>query len=323
MTATRLVSIAIPCYNEELNVEELAQRLQAVFGQVEARYDFEVVVCENGSHDGTYARLLKIRLTDQRFKIVRLVRNFNMEGGMMAALAHVRGDACIIMSADLQDPPEMIPAFLKKWEEGYENVYTVITRRHGEGILRRAMAQSFYWLIGKVSSHPVPRNASDFRLVSRAAYEAFNEMPERVRLIRAVWGWLGFPSIGIEYERPPRTAGKSSFNPFVTAPYAIRAIFGSSYIPLRLIPIFGLIISALSFLGIVGTAVVAIFFGVPFPGFGSLVVLNLLMFGFVFLFMGIISEYVSMIHEEVRQRPLYLVAERIGIDAGATPDHPV
>ena len=219
------------------------------------------------------------------------------------------------MSADLQDPPEMIPTLIEKWEQGYENVYTVITKRHGEGIARRTAAQIFYWAMYKVSDHPVPRNASDFRLVSKAAYEAFNRMPERVRLIRAVWGWLGFRSIGIAYERPARRAGVSSFKPFVTAPYAVRAILGSSYTPLRLIPLVGILISLLSFMAIGVMGFVWIGFGVPFPGFGSLVTLNLMMFGLVFLFMGILSEYVGVIHEEIRQRPTFLVAESIGIES--------
>jgi glycosyltransferase involved in cell wall biosynthesis len=314
MTNKRLISIAIPAYNEASNLPELMERLRNVFDDLAQRYDFEVVVCENGSHDNSFAVLKAIREQDSRVKIVRLTRNFNMEGGMMAALSCVSGDACVIMSADLQDPPELISVFIEKWESGYENVYTVITKRHGESAARRAAAQLFYWLIDKTSNHPVPRNASDFRLVSRAAYQAFNAMPERVRLVRTVWGWLDFKSIGIPYERPPRKAGKSSFNPFVTAPYAIRAIFGSSYTPLRSIPIVGLLISLLSFVGIVGMAVFWGFFGVPFPGFGSIVALNLLLFGFVFLFMGIISEYVGMIYEEVRQRPLFIVAEKIGIE---------
>ena len=314
MNNRKLISVAIPVYNEEKNLSELARRLQNVFDSLKDQYNFEVVFCENGSSDTSYSLLQQLRASDSRFKIVRLVRNFYMEGGMMAALAEVKGDACVVMSSDLQDPPEMIPEFIKKWEEGYENVYTVITKRHGEGILRRGAAQAFYWLIDKISSHPVPRNASDFRLVSKAAYSAFNAMPERVKLIRTVWGWLGFKSFGIEYERPARVAGKSSFNPFVTAPYAVRAIFGTSFSPLRLIPIFGLFLSLASFLGILGIAVFVIIFGVPFPGFGTLMAVNLLLFGFVFLFMGILSEYVGMIFEEVRHRPLYLIADRLGLD---------
>ena len=315
MTLKKMISIAIPAYNEEKNLLELVERLQNVFSQLSEKYRFEVVVCENGSSDNSFETLKVLNSKDERIKTIRLVRNFNMEGGMMAALAHVEGDACVIMSADLQDPPEMIPALVEKWEQGYENVYTVITKRHGEGIARRTAAQIFYWAMYKVSDHPVPRNASDFRLVSKAAYEAFNRMPERVRLIRAVWGWLGFRSIGIAYERPARRAGVSSFKPFVTAPYAVRAILGSSYTPLRLIPLVGILISLLSFMAIGVMGFVWIGFGVPFPGFGSLVTLNLMMFGLVFLFMGILSEYVGVIHEEIRQRPSFLVAESIGIES--------
>jgi dolichol-phosphate mannosyltransferase len=315
VTLKKLISIAIPAYNEEKNLLELIERLQNVFSQLSEKYRFEVVVCENGSSDNSFETLKVLNAKDERIKTIRLVRNFNMEGGMMAALAHVEGDACVIMSADLQDPPEMIPALVEKWEQGYENVYTVITKRHGEGIARRTAAQIFYWAMYKVSDHPVPRNASDFRLVSKAAYEAFNRMPERVRLIRAVWGWLGFRSVGIAYERPARRAGVSSFKPFVTAPYAVRAILGSSYTPLRLIPLVGILISLLSFVAIGVMGFVWIGFGVPFPGFGSLVTLNLMMFGLVFLFMGILSEYVGVIHEEIRQRPSFLVAESIGIES--------
>ena len=315
MTLKKMISIAVPAYNEEKNLLELVERLQNVFGQVSEKYRFEVVICENGSSDNSFETLRALNSQDERIKTIRLVRNFNMEGGMMAALAHVKGDACVIMSADLQDPPEMIPTLIEKWEQGYENVYTVITKRHGEGIARRTAAQIFYWAMYKVSDHPVPRNASDFRLVSKAAYEAFNRMPERVRLIRAVWGWLGFRSIGIAYERPARRAGVSSFKPFVTAPYAVRAILGSSYTPLRLIPLVGILISLLSFMAIGVMGFVWIGFGVPFPGFGSLVTLNLMMFGLVFLFMGILSEYVGVIHEEIRQRPTFLVAESIGIES--------
>ena len=315
MTLKKMISIAVPAYNEEKNLLELVERLQNVFGQLSEKYRFEVVICENGSSDNSFETLRALNSQDERIKTIRLVRNFNMEGGMMAALAHVKGDACVIMSADLQDPPEMIPTLIEKWEQGYENVYTVITKRHGEGIARRTAAQVFYWAMYKVSDHPVPRNASDFRLVSKAAYEAFNRMPERVRLIRAVWGWLGFRSIGIAYERPARRAGVSSFKPFVTAPYAVRAILGSSYTPLRLIPLVGILISLLSFMAIGVMGFVWIGFGVPFPGFGSLVTLNLMMFGLVFLFMGILSEYVGVIHEEIRQRPTFLVAESIGIES--------
>lgn len=315
MTAKSLISVAVPAFNEENNLVEMIERLQSVFGQLEERYLFEVVICENGSSDDSFQLLKLLNSQDERIKIVRLVRNFNMEGGMMAALAHVRGDACVIMSADLQDPPELIPKLIDKWEQGFENVYTVILKRHGEGMIRRAAAQIFYFIINRLSDGVVPRNASDFRLVSKAAYQAFNKMPERVRLVRAVWGWLGFRSIGIPYERPARKAGVSSFKPFVTAPYALRAIIGSSYKPLRLISFVGILISLVAFLAISLMAIVWIFYGVPFPGFGSLVALNLMMFGLLFFFLGLLSEYVGVIHEEIRERPSFLIAELVGIES--------
>jgi dolichol-phosphate mannosyltransferase len=309
----RLVSVAIPAFNESENLDELVRRLQAVFTTLAERYDFEVVVCENGSSDDTYEKLLAIRAADPRFKVVQLVRNFHMEGGMTAAISHVSGDACVIMSADLQDPPEIIPQLIERWEEGYENVYTVITKRHGEGIARRAAAQVFYWLIDKVSDRPVPRNASDFRLVSRAAYTAFNSLSERARMVRAMWGWLGFRSIGIEYERPERAGGTSSFNPLVTGPYAVRGILGSSFTPLILLPILGILLSAFSFIGLGAITVRALFFGVPFPGFGTIVALMLLMFGFLFLLLGVLGEYIGMIYEESRARPHFLLKQTHGL----------
>lgn len=313
MSNHKLISIAIPAFNEEKNLVELISRLQKIFSLLNEKYLFEVIVCENGSSDNSFETLRAIHAQDERVKIIRLVRNFDMEGGMMAALSHVKGDACVIMSADLQDPPELIPKLISEWEHGYENVYTVITKRHGESVFRRIAAQFFYRIINRISDDRVPRNASDFRLVSKAAYDAFNVMPERVRMVRAVWGWLGFKSIGVPYERPARKAGVSSFKPFVTAPYAVRAILGSSYKPLRLIPLVGFVLSLSSFAVIVVMSGIWIAYGVPFPGFGSLVSLNLLMFGLVFLFMGIMSEYVGVIHEEVRRRPPYLIAESVGI----------
>jgi dolichol-phosphate mannosyltransferase len=307
MTPRPVISVAIPAYNESSNIDELAVRLTAVFDGLADRYDFEIVICENGSQDDTYDRLLALHERDPRFKVVQLVRNFHMEGGMLAALDHVTGDACVIMSADLQDPPELIPLFIEKWEEGYEVVYSVITKRHGENIFRRTAAQIFYWLMNRISDTPVPRNASDFRLVSRDAYTAFNDLSERFRMVRALWGWLGFRSTGIEYERDERAGGASKFKAFATAGFAIRSILASSFRPLAIAPVIGLALSALSFLGLSGIIVRAVFFGVPFPGFGTLVALQLLLFGFLFLILGMISEYVGLTFNEVRGRPRYLV----------------
>jgi dolichol-phosphate mannosyltransferase len=303
----RLISVAIPAYNESSNLDELFERLRTVFQTNSDKYDFEIVVCENGSNDDSYAKLNAWRAIDSRIRIIRLSRNFHMEGGMMAALSDVRGDACVIMSADLQDPPEMISEMIQLWATGIDHVYTIISFRHGESRFRRIAAEIFYWMIDKVSDTPVPRNSSDFRLVDKQMYEAFNALPEKYRMVRAVWGWIGFHSASLTYERQPRVGGTSSFNPFVTAGFAIRGVLASSLKPLKIIPILGILLSALSFISIVLGAVQAVFRGVPFPGFGTITSLILLMFGLLFLMLSVIAEYVGMIYTETRSRPPFII----------------
>ena len=302
-----LISVAIPAYNEASNLDELFERLRAVFQINSDKFDFEIVVCENGSKDDSYAKLNAWREIDSRIRVIRLSRNFHMEGGMMAALSDVRGDACVIMSADLQDPPEMISEMIQLWATGIDHVYTIISFRHGESRFRRIAAEIFYWMIDKVSDTPVPRNSSDFRLVDKQMYEAFNALPEKYRMVRAVWGWIGFHSASLTYERQPRVGGTSSFNPFVTAGFAIRGVLASSLKPLKIIPILGILLSALSFISIVLGAVQAVFRGVPFPGFGTITSLILLMFGLLFLMLSVIAEYVGMIYTEARSRPPFII----------------
>jgi dolichol-phosphate mannosyltransferase len=306
MAKKPLISVAIPAYNESENLEELWKRLTKVFDSLAETYEFEVVICENGSKDDSFERLTRIRAHDSRLKIVQLSRNFHMEGGMLAALSKVRGDACIIMSADLQDPPEMLPGMIEKWANGADHVYTVITFRHGESKFRRVAAEIFYWMIDRVSDIPVPRNASDFRLVDRQMYEAFNALPEKDRMVRATWAWLGFRSESIEYERPARKGGVSSFNPIVTGAYAIRGMLATSLKPLKMIPILGFVLSALSFVGLVLNAVRAIWEGVPSPGFGTITSLILLLFGVHFLMLAVLAEYIGMIYIETRGRPAFI-----------------
>ncbi len=301
-----LISIAIPAFNESDNIPELLKRLTDVLGQLKDRYAHEIVICENGSTDQTLQVLKRHQETFPELKIVQLSRNFHMEGGMMAALAHVQGDLCVIMSADLQDPPELILKMIKLWEAGLDHVYTVITYRHGESWFRRQAAEIFYWLIDRISDTPVPRNSSDFRLVDRQMYEAFNALPEKYRMVRATWGWLGFSAVGIEYERPPRTKGKSSFNPFVTVGFAVRGMLASSLAPLKIIPIFGLSLSFLSFLGLIYSILRALFFGVPFAGFGTLISVVFLMFGLLFLMLSVLAEYTGMTYLEARARPSFI-----------------
>lgn len=308
----KLVSIVVPAYNESECVDELARRLGAMMDS-EPTYDFEAIIVENGSFDDTYEKLLAIRDADPRFKIIQLARNFRMDGGLTAGLEHATGDAAVIMTADLQDPPELIPTFLRRWEEGYENVYMIVSERQGTGPLRRFNSEAFYWIAGKMTGGAIPKNASDFRLVDRRVYETVNTMQERNRFVRGLFAWVGFKSIGVEHERPPRFGGESKAHTFKVLDLASKGILAHSYLPLRLITGTGLVISGISLVALVIFAIRFWVDGVPFPGFGSIISLMLLMFGLLFLFLGVISEYVGLIYEEVKQRPNYVVSRRAGL----------
>lgn len=308
----KLISLIIPAYNEEECVEELASRLTKVFEE-ESKYDFEAIIVENGSIDMTWAKLQKIAAADSRFKILQLSRNFQMDGGLTAGLEYITGDACVLMTADLQDPPEMIPTFLRKWEEGWENIYGLITKRDGTGPIRRMNSQFFYWFANRLTDGRIPRNASDFRLVDRKVYVAVRNMQERNRFVRGLFAWVGFKSIGIPMERPPRFGGVSKAHTLKVLDLAFKGIFAHSYKPLKLITIFGITLSTLSFISLIPLSILWIVEGVPFAGFGSLISIIVLLFGMLSFMIGILSEYVALIYEETKQRPNYIVGRKIGL----------
>jgi dolichol-phosphate mannosyltransferase len=308
----KLISIIIPAYNEEDCVDELADRLKKLFS-VEMAYDFEVIIIENGSVDLTWQKLQVIAGNDSRFKIIQLSRNFRMDGGLTAGLDYVKGDACVLMTADLQDPPELISEFLRKWEEGWENIYGVLTKRVGTGPIRTINSKLFYWVAGRLTDGQIPKNASDFRLADKKVYETVRTMSERNRFVRGLFAWVGFKSIGIPMERPPRFGGVSNAHTFKVIDLAFKGIFANSYKPLKLVSLFGMTLSLISFISIFPLAFLWIFSGVPFAGFGTLVSLFLLVLGFLSLMLGILSEYVGLIYEEVKARPNYILSKKIGL----------
>jgi glycosyltransferase involved in cell wall biosynthesis len=312
----KLISIVISAYNEQECMQELARRLQGVFDEM-PQYDFEVILVENGSHDATYPLMLAINESDPRFKLVQLARNFGMDGGISAGLLHARGDAAVIMTADLQDPPELIPSFIAKWEEGYENVYGIVTSRRGTGPIRRANSKLFYMLANRLTDQGVPPNVSDFRLVDRRVYETINRMSEHNRFLRGMFAWVGYRSIGIEHERPPRFGGRSKAGTLHVVDLATRGILSNTSIPLKVIPFVGAVISGLSFLALLIFTFKFFFFGVPFAGFGTIIGISLLLFGLLFIIIGVLAQYVGLIYDEVKQRPNFIVRETVGIE------HPV
>ena len=306
----KLISIVIPAYNEEECVDELAARLITLF-ETESHYDFEAIIVENGSVDSTWDKLQKIATTDPRFKILKLSRNFRMDGGLTAGLDYIKGDACVLMTADLQDPPELISEFLRKWEAGWENIYGIVTKRGGTGPIRRLNSKMFYYVADKLTDGRIPKNASDFRLVDKKVYLAIKSMTERNRFVRGLFAWAGFKSIGVPMERPPRFGGVSNAHSLKVIDLAFKGIFAHSYKPLRLITVFGIVLSAISFLAIIPLAIIWITSGVPFAGFGTIVSLFLFVLGILSLMIGILSEYIGLIYEEVKARPNYVVSEFI------------
>jgi len=307
----KTISVIIPAFNEAACVNELAERLKKVF-EIEPDYSFEVVIVENGSTDNTWEILREIAAGDSRFKIVRLARNFRMDGGLTAGLDFVIGDACVLMTADLQDPPEYLSEMLRKWEAGWENIFGVVTKRTGTGPIRTLNSKLFYLVAGNLTDGRIPRNASDFRLVDRKVYEAVRDMKERNRFVRGLFAWSGFRSIGIPIIRAERYGGTSNAHTLKVHDLAFKGIFAHSYKPLKIITFFGLSLSFLSAVSLVPLIYLWLFHGVPFAGFGTLVGILLLLISFLFLTLGVIGEYVGLIYEEVKARPNYLVSETLG-----------
>jgi dolichol-phosphate mannosyltransferase len=284
--------------------------------------EFEVLVVENGSTDGTYERLEAIRKADDRFKIIQLARNFHMDGGITAGLAFADGDAVVLMAADLQDPPELIREFVARWKDGYENIFGIVTARHGTNWLRRANSRLFYWTIGRLTGQLIPPNASDFRLLDRRVYEQVRRMEERNRFVRGLVAWVGFRSLGIEFERPERFAGESKAHSLKVVPFAIRAVFSHSLVPLTVIPIVGIGLFIASLLSLVGLAIEWELNGVPFPGFGTIIAVMVMLFGILCCFLSIVSIYVGLIYQEVKARPNFVVRQVRGLDALFPSDPP-
>ncbi|MCF8537236.1 MAG: glycosyltransferase family 2 protein [Candidatus Nanopelagicales bacterium] len=308
--ARKLVSIVFCAFNESGSVLPLIAELQKV-AATEPAYDFEFVGIENGSIDDTFTELESAAREDTRVRVIQLSRNFRLDGGLTAGLDAARGDACVLMAADLEDPPELIHTFLRYWEQGYENVYGIVRERPGVPWLRRMNSKMFYALASRLSGRTLPVGASDFRLVDRVAVDSVVQMRERNRFVRGLFAWIGFRSIGVPFDRDQRFAGVSQAHSMKVLDLAVKGILAHSFIPLRLITAVGLLIFALSLIAIPLFAIVWIVNGVPFAGYGTIVALVGLGFGALSLMLGVIAEYVALIYEETKQRPLYLVRQEL------------
>jgi dolichol-phosphate mannosyltransferase len=306
------VSVVVPAYNESDCIDEHPRRLALVF-DAEPEYVWEAIIVENGFLDGTWLNLQQFHENDSRFKMVRLARNFRMDRGLTAGLEFATGDACVLMTADLQDPPELIPEFLRKWEVGYENICSVVTGPRGTGPIRTFNSKVFYWPAGRMTDSRIPNNASDFRLLDRRVYEAVRSMQERNSFFRGLAAWVGFESVGIPMARPPRFAGESKAYSLKVIELAFKGICAHSYVSRRLIRIVGVGLSVLAVFGLVVSGIYWLVAGVPFCGFGTIVPLVLLLVGVPSFMPGIVSEYVGLLYEEVKGRPNFVVSRTLGI----------
>lgn len=311
MKSKKLISIVIPVYNEEENLPELIGRLQK-FIKLFSSYSFEVIFVENGSNDRSYSILKQSAHLDKRVKILQLSKNFGGEGGIEAGIHYAKGDALVIMMADLQEPISLIKDFIIKWEQGYEIVYGIVKKRTAT-FFRNIFSIIFYKLINLLTGNMFPENASDFKLIDKKVYETINKMPEQNKYLRGVIIWTGFKQIGIPFDREKRFAGESKADLKTVIDIALNAIFSFSYVPLRIMSIFGIIITISSFVLMFFYVYLFIVHGRSTPGIMTIIMVLLFLFGILFLFMGIISEFLARIYNEAKKRPLFIEKNKINL----------
>lgn len=313
-----LISVVIPCLNEEEVLEDLYQRLsEAAENWQEV---LEVVLVDDGSTDATWEKMEEIHQRDDRWRIVRFSRNFGHQTAVSAGLQYATGDAVIVMDADLQDPPEELHRFISKWYEGYEVVYAIRKQRK-ENLFKRVAYKSFYRLLSKFSSHDIPLDSGDFCLMDRTVVDLISQMPEKNRFVRGLRAWAGFRQIGVEYERQERSEGEPKYTFSKLMKLAIDGIFSFSTVPLRFATFLGLLVSAATFLGIGFTLAQRIFpnwfaqFGLnPVPGYATIVISVLFIGGVQLVCIGLVGEYIGRIYDETKRRPAWIIREEKGWD---------
>jgi glycosyltransferase involved in cell wall biosynthesis len=308
-----MLSVIVPALNEEQGIDPLLHRLRPVLDSLSL--DWEVIVVDDGSTDGMLARLKELHLRDPRIKAVSLSRNFGKEIAMAAGLSYAAGDAAVIMDADLQHPPELIPDFVRYWREGCEIVYGQRIDRTADTIAHRWAARAFYTAFRKLSGTKLPEGAGDFRLLDRKAIDAMNRMRERIRFNKGLYAWMGFRTQGVQFQVPPRSdGGGSRWRPRQLLRFAIDGIASFTTIPLRIWSYVGLTISVFAFCYAMVFLIKTLVYGTDVPGFPSLIISVMFFAGVQLLSLGIIGEYLGRMYEEVKGRPLFLVSEELGFD---------
>jgi glycosyltransferase involved in cell wall biosynthesis len=305
------ISILIPCYNEEKSLPLLYPELLKLMDS-QPNYEWELMFVNDGSVDGTLQELKRLRASDPRVNYVDLSRNFGKETAMLAGFDYVTGDCMVIIDADLQDPPSLIPEMLGYWEQGYEDVYARRQSRGRESWLRKRLSLLFYKLLQSSSRFDVLQNVGDFRLLDRRCINALKRMRESERYTKGMFSWIGFKKKEVVFDRGDRVAGSSSWNFRQLFSLAIDGITSFSNVPLRISTIVGFIVSMLAFVYMLYVFIKALIWGDPVQGYPSMVILLLFLGGIQLLSLGIIGEYIGRIYNETKNRPEYLVREYNG-----------
>lgn len=307
------ISMIIPVFNEEAAIPCFLDTVYPIL-DAESAYRFELIFINDGSEDNTLDILLEARDADPRIKIIDLARNFGKELAMAAGFQAASGDAVIPMDVDLQDPPEIIVDFLRKWEEGYDVVLGVRRRRHADTLFKRLTADLFYRIFNALCGKRLTPNAGDFRLISRPALDALNNLPERVRFTKALYAWVGFRKTAVEYDRPARMNGTSKWNTWKLWNFALDGITSFSTLPLRIWSYLGMLIAFIGFAYAAFLTFRTLIFGRDVPGYTSLMVVMLVLGGLILISLGVIGEYLGRVFEETKGRPLYIARNYIGFD---------
>lgn len=307
-----LLSVVVPCFNEQDVIEPLHSRLLQVLGPT--GFDFEVIFVNDGSKDRSPDMLDSICRSDKRFKAIHFSRNFGHQAAVTAGLHAVTGQCAVVIDADLQDPPELILEMLKLWREGFQVVYAQKTEREGAGFLLGHAYRLFYRIVGKMSEVEIPVDTGDFSLMDRQVVDLLNAMPERNRYVRGLRAWLGFKQTAIRFERPSRFAGETKYSFSKLVGLAVDGLMSVSKAPLRLAMYMGFFTSAASFLlGLFFAIQQILGYAHTARGWASTIVVVLFLGGIQLICIGVIGEFIGRIYDEVKQRPLYVVARSTGL----------
>jgi glycosyltransferase involved in cell wall biosynthesis len=308
MPSHRSLTVVIAAYNEQVALPLLHPRLRAALAGLDL--ETQVLYVDDGSTDDTWAVLQDLAAADPSVKLLRLARNFGKEIALTAGLDQADADAVVVLDADGQDPPELIPAFVDKWRQGFDVVYGTRTRRDGESWFKRATAAAFYRVINRLSDTAIPSDTGDFRLLSRRVVAALGQLRERQRFMKGLFAWVGYRQVAFPYERAPRLAGASKFNYWRLWNLALEGITGFSTVPLRIATYLGVGAALLAFVYAVWVVAKTLLWGDPVQGWPTMMAVILFLGGVQLIALGILGEYMGRLYLEAKQRPLYLVSER-------------